>query len=321
MPTRRLAIAGLLASGLIPKPGHAQTWPARPITLTHGFGAGGNADSISRVVAAALSSELGQQVIVEAKPGAGGNLASELLTKASPDGYSLILLTGGHAVSAALYKNLRFKPIDDFAFLSLVGTFPFVIATSNDSPIKSIPDLIAAAKKAPDKVTFSSVGFGSTQHLTGELFAASAGIKLTHVAYRGGMQPLTDVMSGRVDILVDSITVAGGAINAGTIRGLGVTSKNPWPTIPQVQPIASTVPDFEVRSWVGIAAPAATPRDVVAKLNAALRKVVRSPEIAKQLDTLGVQPDPSSPEAMRDFVAAEAARWNRVIDQAKIERI
>ena len=198
MSTRRTAVTGLLAASLLPRPARAQTaWPSRPVTLSHGFGAGGNADSISRVVAAALSGELGQQVIVEAKPGAGGNLASEHVAKGNPDGYTLILLTGGHAVSAALYRNLRFKPVDDFAFVSLVGTFPFAIATSNDNAIKSIADLIEAARKAPGQVTFSSVGFGSTQHLTGELFAATAGIKLSHVAYRGGMQPLTDVMSGR----------------------------------------------------------------------------------------------------------------------------
>lgn len=170
MLTRRHAIATLLSTGLISSPAWAQDWPQRPITLIHGFGAGGNADSISRVMANALSSELGQQVVVESKPGAGGNLASEVVSRAQPDGYTIILLTGGHAVSAALYKNPRFKPVDDFAFVSLVATFPFVIATPADSSITSISELIAAARKDPDKLTFSSVGVDSTQHLTGELF-------------------------------------------------------------------------------------------------------------------------------------------------------
>ena len=232
MPTRRAAVAALLSTGLMPRMASAQAWPRRPVMLMHGFGAGGNADSISRVVANALSQDLGEQVVVEAKPGAGGNLASEQVSRATPDGHTIILLTGGHAVSAALYKSLRFNPVDDFAFASLVATFPFVIAARADSPIQSIAQLVEAAKREPGKLTFSSVGFGSTQHLAGELFAETAGIKLTHVPYRGGMQPLSDLMSGRIDLMVDSITVTGAAIRAGTISGLGVTSREPWPALP-----------------------------------------------------------------------------------------
>ena len=320
MINRRHAIAAMLSTGLVSRPSWAQDWPQRPITLIHGFGAGGNADSISRVMANALSAELGQQVVVEAKPGAGGNLASEVVSRAQPDGHTIILLTGGHAVSAALYKNLRFKPVDDFAFVSLVATFPFVIATRADSSITSISELITAAKKDPDKLTFSSVGVGSTQHLTGELFKDKAGVKLTHVPYRGGMQPLTDLMSGRIDLMVDTITVTGSAVKAGTIRGLGVTSREPWPALPDVPPIAATLPDFEVRSWIGIAAPAATPPAVVLRLNAAMRKTLQSQQVKEQLGTLGVLPEATSPDGMRDFVAREIARWQGVIEKSGIER-
>lgn len=321
MPTRRAAVAALLSSALAPYAASAEAWPARPIMLVHGFGAGGNADSISRVMANALSGELGQQVVVEAKPGAGGNLASEQVARGQPDGHTIILLTGGHAVSAALYRNIRFKPVDDFAFASLVATFPFVIATRNESPLRSIADVIEAARREPGKLTFSSVGFGSTQHLTGELFAGTAGIKLTHVPYRGGMQPLSDVMSGRIDLIVDTISVTGAAVRAGTIRGLGITSPEPWPALPDIPPIARTLPGFEVPSWIGIAAPAATPAPIITALNAAIGKALRSDKVKEQLGFLGVQPQGSTPEGMRSFVAAEIARWQGVIDKAGIERI
>ncbi|QCI67126.1 Bug family tripartite tricarboxylate transporter substrate binding protein [Phreatobacter stygius] len=321
MLNRRLALASLIAAGAMPQAARAQDWPQRPVTLVHGFGAGGNADSIARVLANSLSASLGQQVVVEAKPGAGGNLASEVVSRANPDGYSLILLTGGHAVSAALYKALRFNPVDDFAFVSLAATFPFVIATSAESPIKSLADLVAAAKREPGKLTFSSVGYGSTQHLTGELLAVTAGIKLTHVPYRGGMQPLTDLMSGRIDLMVDSITVTGAAIRAGTIRGLGITSTAPWPALPEVPLVAGTLPGFEVRSWIGVAAPAATPPAIVAKLNDGIRRAVADAKVREQLGALGVQPEATTPEAMKAFVASEIRRWNEVVDKAGIEKL
>lgn len=321
MLSRRLALASLIAAGATPRAAHAQDWPQRPVTLVHGFGAGGNADSIARVLANSLSGTLGQKVVVEAKPGAGGNLASEVVSRANPDGYSLILLTGGHAVSAALYKALRFNPVDDFAFVSLAATFPFVIATSAESPIENLADLVAAAKREPGKLTFSSVGFGSTQHLTGELLAVTAGIKLTHVPYRGGMQPLTDLMSGRIDLMVDSITVTGSAIRAGTIRGLGITSAAPWPALPEVPLVAGILPGFEVRSWIGVAAPAATPPAVVAKVNDGIRRAVADAKVREQLGSLGVQPEATTPEAMKAFVASEVRRWNQVVDKAGIEKL
>lgn len=299
----------------------AEGWPQRTITLMHGFGAGGNADSISRLLASALAEQFGATVIVDAKPGAGGNIASDLVSRATPDGHTLILLTGGHAVSAALYKKLKFDPIDGFAFVSLVGTFPFVVATRADSPIADLVGLIAAAKAQPGKLSFSSVGFGSTQHLTGELLALSAGIKLTHVPYRGGMQPLSDVLGGQIDLIVDTITVAGPAVKAGTLRGLGVSSQRPWPSLPAVEPISTQLPGFEVKSWIGIAAPAGTPAPVIARLNEALRTVIGTGAFQERLDQLGVRAQASSPSEMRDFVASEITRWTGVIDQAGLARI
>jgi tripartite-type tricarboxylate transporter receptor subunit TctC len=317
---RLLVLAfGLLC--LFAEASHAQVWPQRPLTLMHGFGAGGNADSISRLVAGALTDSLGVAVVVEAKPGAGGNIASEYVSRAPADGYTLILLTGGHAVSAALYSKLRFDPVEGFSFVSLVGTFPFVVATRADSPIKSLSDLIAAARQDPGKLSFSSVGFGSTQHLTGELLALAAGVKLTHVPYRGGMQPLTDVLGGQIDLIVDTITVTGPAVKAGTLRGLGVSSAAPWPALPDVPPISAGLPGFEVKSWIGIAAPANTPPDIVARLHDGLEKAIANPAFQAKLDLLGVRAEASSPERMKTFVAAEIRRWTEVVDKAGLEKL
>jgi tripartite-type tricarboxylate transporter receptor subunit TctC len=313
-------ITALVAGGQL-QAASAQGWPQRTITLVHGFGAGGNADSVARVVAASLGETLGVSVVVEARPGAGGNLATETVSRAQPDGYTIILLTGGHAVSAALYSKLKFDPVNDFAFVSIVGTFPFVVATRADSPIKTMTDLLEAARREPGKLTFSSVGHGSTQHLTGELLAVSGGVKLTHVPYRGGMQPLTDLMSGRIDLMVDSITVTGSAIRSGTIRGIGISSAEAWPTLPEVPTIASTLSGFEVRSWLGIAAPAKTPPEIVSRLNDAVRRAVNDPGTRDKLSALGLNPEATSPEAMQAFVASEIRRWQEVVAKAGIEKL
>ncbi len=317
----RSFLAVMILALALPSAGRADPWPQRPITLIHGFGAGGNADSISRLVAAALSESLGVSVVVDAKPGAGGNIASEYVSRASPDGYTLILLTGGHAVSAALYKKLRFNPVDSFTFVSLVGTFPFVVATRADSPIKDLADLIAISRQSPGKLSFSSVGFGSTQHLTGELLALSAGGKLTHIPYRGGMQPLTDVLAGQIDLIVDTITVTGPAIKAGTLKGLGASSSSPWPSLPGVPTIASQLPGFDVKSWIGIALPAGAPPEVVAKLNESLRKAVSDPAFQGRLELLGIRAEFSTPDATQAFVASEIKRWSEVIDRAGVEKV
>ncbi|WP_431285498.1 tripartite tricarboxylate transporter substrate binding protein [Humitalea sp. 24SJ18S-53] len=312
-------LAGLCCVLLTAGTARAQEWPDRPIQIVQGFAAGGNADTIARVIAQPLSVALGKPVVVEGRTGAGGNIASEYVARARPDGYTLVLLTGGHAVSAAVYRSLRFDPVADFAFISTVSVFPFVVATSLGSPITDMPSLIARARANPGGTTFSSVGVGSTQHLTGELLAQATGIQLTHVPYRGGTQPLTDLMSGRIDLMVDSITVTGGAIRAGTIRALGVTSAAPWPGL-EVAPIAGTTPGFEVLSWVGLAAPAGTPAPIVQRLQAELARILQMPEIQRTLAGLGSEARASTPMEMRDFVAGQVRQWRDVVATANIER-
>jgi tripartite-type tricarboxylate transporter receptor subunit TctC len=315
---RRHIVASLAALATGPWAAAQAPWPNRNITLLHGFGAGGNADVVARLLAQRLQQALGQAVVVDIKSGAGGALASNAAAKAAPDGHTLVLLTGAHTVSAALRRNLPYDPVKDFAFVSTVTTFPFVVAVRADHPARSLEDLLARAKAEPGKLNFSSVGIGSTQHLTGELLASAAGVRLQHIPYRGGGAPVQAVLAGEVDLLVDTPTVALPHIQAGRLRGLGVTSAAPWPTLPGVPTVASRLSGFEVQSWLGLAAPAGTPDPVIARLHAELGKILASPDLRRSLAQSGSLASHSSPEAMRDIVQNDIARWRSVVARAGI---
>lgn len=290
-----------------------------PITLVQGFAAGGNSDTIARIVGRGLSQELKQAVVIEARTGAGGNIASVAVAKAKPDGNTLILMTGGHAVSAAVYKTLAFDPLEDFEWLTVVTRFPFVVATSSQSPYKSLADVLMAARSAPGAISYSSVGIGSTQHLSGELFQSMAGVQLNHIPYRGGGAPLQDVVAQRVDLLFDSITVAKPHIESGRLRGLGVTSTERSPLLPDVAPVADSVPGFEVVSWTAVAAPKGMPRELAAKLQSALQRVLRNAEVIQQLEATGGRVTPSAnSQETRDFVQGQIAKWKKVVRDAHI---
>ena len=309
-----LAVSWLLAV----RGAHAQEFPTKPITLLHGFGAGGNADTMARILGEAMSKSLGQRVLVEPRPGASGTLATELLTRSAADGHTLLMLTAAHATTASLLKNLKYDPVEDFAALTSIGFFPYVIAVRKEHPFGSIADLIAAAKKQPGAVTYTSVGAGSVPHLTGELLAAQADIKLTHVPYRGGTAPMTDVLGGRVDVLIDTQTVSMPHITSGTARGIGVTSKAPWPGTPGVPPVAATLPGFEVESWIGLVTVKDTPAPILQRLHKEAVQVLDSPEVRSKLSGLGADVRPSTPEAMRALVAGEIERWRKVVERAGI---
>jgi tripartite-type tricarboxylate transporter receptor subunit TctC len=297
-----------------------EDYPSRPVTLMHGFGAGGNADAIARIVADGLSRRLGKPVIVEARPGAGGNIASDRVANAAPDGYTLIMLTGGHAVSAALYKSLPFDPVDDFQMISTVVFFPFVVAVKANHRFQTLADLIAEAKAKPDTLTYSSVGVGTTQHLVGELLSSMAGIKMIHVPYKGGGGPINDLLGGQIDILIDTLTITAPQLAAGTIRGLGVTSQKPWFSIPDAPPIAATVPGYEVRSWLGIATTKGVPAPIVERLNREVRAVLDTPEIRSKLEAMGNEVRGGSPDEMRGMIGSEISRWKQVIGDAGIPK-
>lgn len=293
-------------------------YPERPIQLIHGFGAGGNADTVSRLVARHLQAALGQPVVVEIKSGAGGVVASSYVAKAEPDGYTLVMLTGGHTVSAAVNKSLPYDPVADFQPISTVTAFPFVVSVKADNPARTLADLLGTARAKPGTVSFSSVGVGSTQHLTGELLAATAGVQMLHVPYRGGAAPVQAVLAGDVDVLVDTATVAAPQLKAGTMRALAITSSRPWPLLPGVPVAADTVPGFQVYSWLGIAAPARTPGPVVDRLHAALAAMLQDPAFRKAVNDIGSEPSGSSPAQMQTMIESEITRWKKVVQQANI---
>jgi tripartite-type tricarboxylate transporter receptor subunit TctC len=293
----------------------------RPITLIQGFGTGGNSDTIARIIAPGLAKELGQQVVVEAKTGAGGNIASAAVAKSQPDGNTLILMTGGHTVSAAIYNQLSFNPIDDFDWISLVTQFPFAVSVSEESKFKSVADVIKAAKANPDSISYTSVGIGSTQHLSGELFASMAGVKMMHVPYKGGSGPLQDVLGGRVDVMFDSITVTKAQVEAGKLRAIGVTSLKSYKLLPGVPPVADAIPGYEVTSWTGLAAPKGTSPEVIKRIHSALLKVLSDPDVISKLENTGGLVTPSSSSAqMKQYVASQIARWKKVVATANIAK-
>ena len=311
----------LCCSGLAAHPAHAQqAYPTRPVTLTHGFAAGGNGDVVSRIVGDALSKHLGQPVVVEPRPGAGGNTASQRLATSPPDGYTLITLTSapcglGGDVQAAAVRSGRQLPVH--LDLRLPGASWSRCA--QDSPIKTMADLIAAAKANPGKLTYSSVGVGSTQHLAGELLCAMAGIKMTHVPYRGGGGPMTDLLGGQIDLNVDTITVIEPQLRAGKVTVLGVTSGEKWWSLPDITPVSATVPGYDVQTWLGLAAPKGTPPASCRSSTPTTRAGLAD----KETDEPAQQDRPrraapARPTRCTTMVAEQIAKWKKVVADAHI---
>jgi tripartite-type tricarboxylate transporter receptor subunit TctC len=316
-----LVVAGQCT--LAPLAVEAQTYPNRPIRLLHGFAAGGAADTLARIVSEALSKRLGQPVIVEAKPGAGGNIAAVAVVNSAPDGYTLGLVTGAHAISGALYKTLAYSPTDSFEMVSTLVYYALVIAVRADFPAKTLPDLIAMAKAKPNEIGFGSVGFGSTHHLAGELLNTAAGIKMFHVPYRGDATSVTALLGGEVPVIIGTTVLLAGQIESGAIRGLAVTSPTRTALLPNVPSAKEAgLKGYDVRTWAGIVVPKGTPADIVNKLNAEVAAMLRDPAVKKALETaIGGEARGSTPDEMRALVQTETAKWSRVIDEAKIARI
>lgn len=298
-----------------------QDYPNRPIRMLQGFAPGGNADAIARVLADEMSKGLNQSITVEAKPGAGGNLASAEVAKAAPDGYTIVLITTGHVISAAMYKQLSFDSINDFAFVSTVSELPFfVVVNAAKSPYKTIQELVAAAKTKSGSVTYGTAGVGTGQHLASELLNSMIGAKMVHVPHRGDSGAVTSLLSGDVDFIMAPLPAIQGNLQAGTFRALATTAAKPWPGLTNIPTLATVAPGYEVMAWTGVATTRGTPRPVVDKLNAELRRVIALPNVQQKLRDFGGEPASSSPEEITKKVKDNVARWNKVIDDAKIPR-
>ena len=317
---RALALAGLV--GVAAPAAHAdEAWPSKPITFVIPYAAGGFADTRMRLIARELADELKATIVVENKAGAGGVIGTAYIANAKPDGYTI---GGGHLAPLAVNPTLVPKTVSynvktDLAPIVLVEEAPLILNVNKDQPIHNVQDLIAMAKKDPGSITFGSSGVGGAHHLSGELFAHQAGVKMSHVPYKGGAPAATDLMAGHISMMFEMGYAAMPAIEAGKVRPLAVTSAKRLALLPDVPTLAeSGLPEFESYNWQGIVAPAGTPAEVIEKLNAATNRVLKKPEVIKAFDATGGQVGGGSPEDFAKFIDSETQKWAEVIKSANI---
>jgi len=293
----------------------AQGYPARPIRIVVPFPAGGATDILAREAAQKLTEVWGQPVIVDNRPGAGGNIGSELVARAAPDGYTLEMGTvGTHAINASLYAKMPYDHVRDFAPVILVASVPNVLVVNPALPVNSVQELIAYAKANPGKLNFASSGSGTSIHLSGELFKVMAGVQMTHIPYKGSAPALQDLIGGQVQLMFDNLPPSLPQIKGGKLRALAVTSAVRAPALPDVPTVAEAgLPGFEASSWFGILAPAGTPPEIIAKLNAEIAKWLASPEAKEKMLALGANAAGGSPEDFARHIAAETAKWQKVV--------
>ena len=320
--SRRLALAGacaaLAASALAPTGAAAQAFPSKPITIIVPFSAGGTTDILARVVGQALTTELGQSVIVDNRAGAGGNIGGQAAARAPADGYTLFMGTvGTHAINAALYKKMPFDPIKDFAPLTRVANVPNLLVANPAQPYKTVQELIAYAKANPGKVNFGSSGNGSSIHLSGELFKSLAKVDMVHVPYKGSAPAVTDLLGNQIGIMFDNMPSAIQHVRSGKLRPLAVTTAKRSPELPDVPTIAEAgVPGYEATSWFGLFAPAGTPTPVVAQLNKAIVKVLNLPDVKKKIAEQGGEVVAETPEQFAAFIQKESVKWGKVVKES-----
>jgi tripartite-type tricarboxylate transporter receptor subunit TctC len=302
-------------AGWMPAPAGAQgEYPNRPVTLVVPFPAGGSTDLVARLVASKMTPVLGQQIVIENRGGAGGNIGSAAVARAEPDGYTILMGTvATHALNPALYKKMPYDAVKDFAPISLLAFIPNVLVVNPDFPAKSIKELIDLLKANPGKYSYASSGNGTPLHLSGELFKTMAGVDMAHVPYKGAGPALVDVMGGHVPIMFDNLPPSLEHIRAGTLRGLGVTTKERAPSIPELPTIAETLPGYETYSWNAFFAPAGTPKPIIDRLNGASLAALADPEVAAKLKDLSALVAGSTPEELATHVQAEIAKWAPIV--------
>jgi tripartite-type tricarboxylate transporter receptor subunit TctC len=305
---------------LFPLPATGQSFPTKPVRILCPFPPGGGVDITARAIAHELAPLLGQPVVVENRPGAGGNVAAGEVARAAPDGHTLLLtLNALHAISPHLYAKLPFDAMKDFSFITPLVAFNNVLVVSPGSAAKSVQELIGAAKRAPGKLTFASSGNGTNIHLVGELFRSRAGVDIVHVPYKGSAPALTDLMGGSVTMMFDTIPSAVAHVKSGKLRALGVTGNKRSALFPEVPTIAEAgLPGFEVLSWYGLIGPAGMPQDVVRRLNAEAAKGATSKDFRARMEPLGFDIVTATPEKMAQMLRADSVRWASVIKAARV---
>ncbi|MFS8978966.1 tripartite tricarboxylate transporter substrate binding protein [Cupriavidus necator] len=304
----------MLALAAASAPAHA-AWPDHSIRWIVPFPAGGAMDNIARTLGEDMSRTLGQAIVVENRPGAGGNIGAELVARAPADGYTMIIVANGMAVNPALYGKLSYDPVKDFAPVSLLAVVPNVLVASKaKSPVKTVAEVVANAKARPGKYTYASAGNGTSIHLAGELFTSMAGVDLLHVPYKGSGPAMTDLLGGQVDYMFDSITSAKPHIDSGKLTAIAVTTTKRSTALPNVPTVAeSGLAGYELSPWFAAFVPARTPPAAIAKLNQAMLEALRNPAVQKRLAAIGAEPIGSTPAALRDHLARETAKWGELI--------
>ena len=307
--------AALLA---LPLMAGAQAWPTRPIRLVVPFPPGGLVDTMARLIGPRLAQELGQPVVIDNKPGAGGNLGAAEVARAMPDGYTLLMASPPLTISPALYATLPYRP-EQIVPIGLIGRVPNVLLVNPKSGINTVADLIARAKKTPGQLNYASNGNGTSLHLSAELFKTTTGTFITHIPYRGAAQAVTGLMAGEVDMMFENLPSVLGQIQGGGVKALAVTTRQRSKALPGVPTlIEAGLADFDVSAWYGVAAPAGTPAAVLARIEQALDKLSRDPEIARTMESRGAEVGFLGAAQMSAFMAADAIKWKRVAEFAKI---
>jgi tripartite-type tricarboxylate transporter receptor subunit TctC len=324
-PSRRSVVLGGAAAmaslPLIARRARAESWPTRPVRFVVPFAPGGTTDILARVVAAKVSEDFGQQFIVENKAGAGGNIAAEYVAKTEADGYTFLVGTPGtHAINRFVFRNLNYDQVNDFAPVIIIARVANLCSVTNALPVKSVTELIAYAKSRPGELFYGTPGLGSTAHVSTELFKSMTGIEMTHVTYKGSAPALTDLIAGRVHVMIDNLPASQPFAEAHSIRALAVSTATRWPLLPELPTIAEAgVPGYEAASWFTITAPAKVPADIIGRLNASIDKFLKSEDGTARLRKLGAEPAGGSPQEMQAYVLAETDKWGKVAKFAGIK--
>ena len=323
MPTRRrffgLATAALAAPVILPSRALADTWPAKPVKIVVPFTPGGSTDITARLVGNRLQEIWSQSVVVENKPGAGGNIAADMVAHSDPDGYTIFIVGPGMATNKFLYPSLTYDPVGDFAPVTMLITQPNLMCVPNSSPAKSVKEFIEFCGANKGKVTYASSGNGTTLHLSGELFKRLAKVEMTHIPYRGGAPAINDLIPGRVDVIFDNMPSIVSHVRSGSVRGIAVSTKERVPVMPEMPAIAETVPGFDVFSWFAFFVPVKTPADVITKINADTNAALVYPAVKSRFEDLGAVPKGSTPAELAAFLQSETDKWGPVIRDAQIK--
>jgi tripartite-type tricarboxylate transporter receptor subunit TctC len=312
------AVTAWLGTAIGPATAQEPSYPTRPVRIIVAFPVGGLLDTVSRIVGDKLTMVLGQQFVIESRPGAGGTLATAAVARAEPDGYTLMMINDNHAVNPSVFKNIPYDSVKDFAPIGFVGSAPMALSANARLPVRSVQDLVELTRQQPGKISYASVGIGSASHLAGELFAAKAGVRMLHVPFRGGAPAINDLVAGHVDTMFVTAVVGGQHMKTGALTPLALAASARFETLPEVPTMAEAGYPLEAAYWFGLAAPAGTPPTVLAKLEAALSEVLAMPDLRKRMTEMGAVVTPLGSRQFGDYIRAEMAKWADVIAQNNI---